>query len=107
MRTEIVTAQRKKKRQTQRERFAQRPSGSLQGYTHRTRAYYIQRRCRHLAYADDLRFWKSIAAQHKRLVRHHGSSAVSRAQARARAAASRIRCGYRSEQIVVAGLRGG
>lgn len=101
----VAAAQPKKKRQRW-QQFASSSGGGLAGYTHRTRAYYVQRRCRHLAYGDDLRFWKIIAAQHRRLVRRFGSSAVSRAQARARSAASRIRCGYRSEQIVVAGLRG-
>ncbi len=92
-------------RSTERAWAARPANGNLKGYTRQTRAYYVQRRCRHLAYGEDLRFWKMIAANHKRLIRRYGSSAVSRAQSRAQRAAARVRCGNKSKQIVVAGLR--
>ncbi len=91
--------------QKRQQQFAENGGSALSGYTQQTRAYYVQRRCRHLAYGDDLRFWKKIAANHKRLVRRFGSSAVSRAQSRAQRAAARVQCGRQSKQIVVAGLR--
>ncbi|MEM7428507.1 MAG: hypothetical protein AAF441_20645 [Pseudomonadota bacterium] len=99
------TAAAAQQKEQQRRQFAENAGPALSGYTHHTRAYYVQRRCRHLAYGDDLRFWKMIAASHKRLVRRFGSSAVSRAQSKARRAAARVRCGHRSKKIVVAGLR--
>ena len=78
----------------------------LRRFTMQTQAYYIQRRCRHLPYAQDLSFWKMIAASHKRLVRTLGSGPVSRAQRRAKSAAHRARCGHKTEKQVIAGLRG-
>ncbi len=78
----------------------------LRRFTMQTRAYYIQRRCKHLPYAQDLSFWKMIATSHKRLMRKLGSGAVGRAQKRAKLAAYRARCGCKTEQQVIAGFRG-
>ncbi len=78
----------------------------LTRYTVQARAYYLQRRCRHLVYADDLAFWKMIKARHKQLVRRHGSRSMSIAQRKARLSAERVRCNSRTKKQVLAGLNG-
>ncbi len=80
--------------------------GSIARYKSQTRAYYLQRRCNHLSYKQALRFWKLIAAQHGRMVKRFGANAVVRADRQARSSARRARCGVRTKQQVIAGLRG-
>lgn len=82
------------------------PRGSMARFKSQTRAYYLQRRCNHLSYKQALRFWKLIAAQHGRMVRRHGAGAVVRAERQAKSSARRARCGARTKQQVIAGLRG-
>ena len=81
-------------------------TGSIARYKTHTRAYYLQRRCNHLPYKQALRFWKLIAAQHGRMVKRYGGSAVARADRQARAAARRARCSPATKRQVIAGLRG-
>ncbi len=83
-----------------------RSGGSIARYKAHTRAYYIQRRCNHLPYKQALRFWKLIAAQHGRMVKRYGGSAVARADRQARASARRARCSPATKRQVLAGLRG-
>ncbi|MEM1198392.1 MAG: hypothetical protein AAGI06_03695 [Pseudomonadota bacterium] len=82
-----------------------RASGSIARYRSHTRAYYLQRRCNHLPYKQALRFWKLIAAQHGRMVKRYGGSAVARADRQARASARRARCSPATKRQVIAGLR--
>jgi len=77
-------------------------ANDLDRFGAQTQAYYVQRRCSHLAYRDDLHFWKLIAHQHKVMVRRHGGRAVARMQRAAEAAANArsFRCGQRSRRMV-------
>ncbi|MCP5081518.1 MAG: hypothetical protein GY948_07455 [Alphaproteobacteria bacterium] len=80
--------------------------GSIARFKSQTRAYYLQRRCKHLSYKQALRFWKLVAAQHDRMISRYGSGAVQRAQRQARSSANRSRCSPSTKQQVIAGLRG-
>lgn len=80
--------------------------GSIARFKSQTRAYYLQRRCKHLSYKQALRFWKLVAAQHDRMIARFGSGAVQRAQRQARSSANRSRCSPSTKQQVIAGLRG-
>ncbi|MEM8688750.1 MAG: hypothetical protein AAGF81_15565 [Pseudomonadota bacterium] len=79
--------------------------GSIARYRSHTRAYYLQRRCNHLPYKQALRFWKLIAAQHGRMVRRYGGTAVAKADRQARRSARRARCSPATKRQVIAGLR--
>ncbi len=92
-------------RRTQTRTAPRRASGSIQRYRSHTRAYYLQRRCNHLPYNQALRFWKLIAAEHGRMVKRYGGSAVARADRQARASARRARCSPATKRQVIAGLR--
>lgn len=71
-----------------------------------TEAYYLQRRCRHLPYKQDLAFWKLIRKQHYALIAKFGAGAVGRVSRRAKHNANRasVRCGVQTETAVYDGL---
>lgn len=78
---------------------------ALERFGTQTKAYYLQRRCGHLRYQNDLAFWKLIAHQHHALIRKYGAGAVGRVERRAKAGAysSALRCGGRTNRMVRAG----
>lgn len=78
---------------------------SLQRFGVQTRAYYLQRRCGHLRYEQDLAFWKLIAHQHHALIRKFGAGAVGRVERQAKAGAysGSLRCGGRTRRMVRSG----
>ncbi len=80
-------------------------SAALARYTQATAAYYVERRCQHLAHAQAMRFWQQVVASHNSLLSNHDRAAVKRAKAQAMAAADAAgRCGSRTAGLVRAGL---
>lgn len=104
-----VAKQRQVTRQPQRAKqpvVAVSASSSLTGYRSVTEAYYLERRCQHLSRPAAVRFWHSIVARHKAVLRKYSKSQVAKAKSGAKHAAdSRGSCGQRTASIVQAGLR--
>lgn len=80
---------------------------ALTRYGTQTEAYYLQRRCHHLPYNQDLAFWNLIKTRHYALIREYGAGAVGRVsrQAKANANSASVRCGPTTYKTVRTGLR--
>ncbi len=104
---ETASSERSEQRDTAiAEEPAETPGADLLGrFGSQTEAYYLQRRCGHLAYADDLRFWQLIAHQHQAMLNRFGSSAISQMQrsAEARANSAQLSCGSQTRRMVRSG----
>lgn len=79
---------------------------ALARFGSQTEAYYLQRRCRHLPYKQDLAFWKLIRKHHYALIGRYGAGAVGRVSRRAKhnAYSASVYCGAKTRSMVYAGL---
>ncbi len=103
------TTRKKKRRQrtvTATPEIAAPHRSALARFGSQTEAYYLQRRCRHLPYKQDLAFWKLIRKHHYALIRRFGAGAVGRVsrQAKHDAYSSSVYCGAKTKSMVYAGL---
>lgn len=69
-------------------------------YQSLVKAYFVERRCRHLSEKQDIRFWKQVVSRQKSLARKVGASAVARQTRAAEAAADGLRCGGKTRRMV-------
>lgn len=83
-----------------------RHRSALARFGSQTEAYYLQRRCKHLPYKQDLAFWKLIRKHHYALIRRYGAGAVGRVSRRAKhqAYSASVYCGAKTRSMVYAGL---
>jgi hypothetical protein len=80
-------------------------TASLAHYTRATAAYYVERRCQHLAHGQAVRFWQQVVASHNSVLSRHDRAAVKRAKAQAMAMADAAGgCGRRTAGLVREGL---
>ncbi len=84
----------------------QNPTGvDLGNYVRATAAYYVERRCGHLAHAQAVGFWKAIVNKHNLALATHNRSEVARAKARAESIANQSGgCGSGTKHMVHSGL---
>jgi len=69
-------------------------------YQSLVKAYFVERRCRHLSEKQDIRFWKQVVGRQKSLARKLGTGAVARQTRAAEAAANVLRCGGKTRRMV-------
>ena len=83
-----------------------RQRSALARFGSQTEAYYLQRRCKHLPYKQDLAFWKLIRKHHFALIGRYGAGAVGRVSRRAKhnAYSASVYCGAKTRSMVYAGL---
>ncbi|MBM3520408.1 MAG: hypothetical protein FJX63_06540 [Alphaproteobacteria bacterium] len=69
-------------------------------YQSLVKAYFVERRCRHLSEKQDIRFWKQVVSRQKMLARKIGTGAVARQTRAAEAAADALRCSGKTRRMV-------
>lgn len=74
--------------------------GGLAGYSRLAVAYYIERRCRHLARKGARTFWSHIVRRHAAMLAANPGSKVAAAQRGAAAKADGQACGARTASLV-------
>ncbi|MBI2719521.1 MAG: hypothetical protein HYX36_12295 [Rhizobiales bacterium] len=78
--------------------------GELGYYGDAVKAYYLERKCRHLSASQDRRYWQAIGRIHRKTVAGNGSAAVAALMRRAEAVANSMSCGSDSLAMVQAGF---
>jgi hypothetical protein len=76
----------------------------LGDYGEQVKAYYVERKCRHLSALQDNRYWQAITRIYQATVAQNGVGWVARTQARAEAEANRLHCGGDTLLIVKQGF---
>ena len=81
-------------------------TGQLEFYAGQVKAYYLERKCRHLSAEQDMRYWKAIGHIHQAAVARNGASAVAPVMRRAETSATATSCGGETLVAVKAGFAG-
>jgi hypothetical protein len=79
--------------------------GGLGYYAGQVKAYYLERKCKHLSVDQDTRYWQAIGRIHAATVARNGAAAVRPVMRRAEDQASALSCGSGSLAMVRTGYR--
>lgn len=83
--------------------LASGPRGGLKFYSGQVKAYYIERKCKHLSSSQDRRYWQAIGDLHRETVARNGSASVAPVMRNAEASANSLSCGDATEAAVEQG----
>ncbi|MFT3986195.1 hypothetical protein [Aestuariivirga sp.] len=83
--------------------LASGPRGGLKFYSGQVKAYYIERKCKHLSASQDRRYWQAIGDLHRETVARNGSASVAPVMRNAEASANSLSCGAATEAAVEQG----